>query len=277
MSTSGSAEDVCVVGQYAYVADGDAGLRIIDVSTPSSPTEVGFFDTEGNAYGVYVLDRYAYVADGDAGLRIVDISRPSSPTEVGFFDTGGTAKGIYVLGFYAYVADGSAGLRIIDVSRSSSPTEVGFYDTGGSATGVCVLENVAYVADGNDGLYILQNDLVTEVVDHDETVVPDNFSLEQNYPNPFNTTSSIQYALAGGERRTENGGWTTPPHVSLKIYNILGQEVRVLVDEDQGPGYYTVTWDGRDNASHEVSSGVYFYRLTAGGQFAATKRMILLR
>ena len=108
---------------------------------------------------------------------------------------------------YAYVADGDAGLRMIEVSRSSSPTEVGFYDTGGFASGVYVLENVAYVADGNDELYILQNNLVTEVVDHDETVVPDNFSLGQNYPNPFNTTTSIQYTLPGAERRTDH---TTP-------------------------------------------------------------------
>lgn len=107
-------------------------------------------------------------------------------------------------------------------------------------------------------------------------LVPTEFALEQNYPNPFNSTTSISYTLPGKERKTEDGGRITPLYVSLKIYNILGQEVRILVDEVKEPGYYTVAWNGRNNSGHEVTSGVYFYRLTAGN-FTATKRMVLLK
>ena len=70
----------------------------------------------------------------------------------------------------------------------------------------------------------------------------------------------------------------------LKIYNILGQEVRTLVDEVKEPGYYTVTWDGKDSDGRQAASGVYFYRLTASGiyrdnqeDFTVTKRMVLIR
>jgi hypothetical protein len=84
-----SAQDVCVSGNYAYVADSGAGLRVIDVSNPSNPREVGYFDTPGYALGVYVSGNYAYVADGDAGLRVIDVSNPSNPREVGYFDTPG--------------------------------------------------------------------------------------------------------------------------------------------------------------------------------------------
>ncbi|MFQ6092079.1 MAG: FlgD immunoglobulin-like domain containing protein, partial [bacterium] len=66
------------------------------------------------------------------------------------------------------------------------------------------------------------------------------------------------------------------PHVILKIYNILGQEVRTLVDEVKEPGYYTVTWDGRNERGDEVPSGVYFYRMTAG-DFTDTKRMVVMK
>ncbi|MCK5834045.1 hypothetical protein KAH81_10310 [bacterium] len=83
IDTPGSAEGVYVTSSFAYVADEVGGLRIIDVSTPSSPTEVGYFDTGDWAHGVYVSGSYAYVADGSNGLRIIDISTPASPSEIG--------------------------------------------------------------------------------------------------------------------------------------------------------------------------------------------------
>ena len=78
IDTPGDANDVVVVGEIAYVADGQAGLRIIDISNPEEPTEVGFFDTPGTALHVAISGDYAYVADGPGGLCIVDISEPSS-------------------------------------------------------------------------------------------------------------------------------------------------------------------------------------------------------
>ena len=68
--TGGYAFGVYVSGSYAYVADGGDGLRIIDVSVPSSPYEIGFYNTGDTAYGVYVSGSYAYVADYEDGLRV---------------------------------------------------------------------------------------------------------------------------------------------------------------------------------------------------------------
>jgi hypothetical protein len=64
---------------------------VIDISNPSSPREVGAYDTPGSAVDVAVSGSYAYVADGGAGLRVIDVSNPSSPREVGFYDTPGWA------------------------------------------------------------------------------------------------------------------------------------------------------------------------------------------
>ena len=67
-----------------------------------------------------------------------------------------------------------------------------------------------------------------------------------------------------------------PIHITLKIYDIDGQEVRTLVDEVKGAGYHELTWDEKDRFGNEVESGVYFYRLVANN-FSATKRMVLMK
>jgi hypothetical protein len=240
------------------VADGDAGLRIIDVSTPSSPVEVGFFDTGGWAWGVAVSGSYAYVADGSDGLRIIDVSTPSSPVEVGFYDTGGESWGVAVSGSYAYVADAWNGLRIIDVSTPSSPVEVGFFDTGFQAFGVAVSGSYAYVADWADGMYIIQNDLLVGI-NEESSHLPENFLLAQNFPNPFNPTTTINYQIPEFS------------FVSLKVYDVLGSEIRTLVNEEKQSGIYNVEFDAT-----KLTSGIYFYRLQAG-DYVATKKMVLMK
>ena len=103
--------------------------------------------------------------------------------------------------------------------------------------------------------------------------IPTCFALYQNYPNPFNPITSIQYAV--GSKQTKAAD-SPRSHVTLKIYNILGQKVRVLVDEEKRLGSYTVQWDGRDRNGRPVSSGIYFYKLDAG-DFTEVKKMVLLK
>jgi hypothetical protein len=95
-------------------------------------------------------------------------------------------------------------------------------------------------------------------------LVPSQFALVQNFPNPFNPETTIAYDLS--ERAP----------VRLEIYDILGQRVRVLMDEVQVAGRYQVRWDGRNAQGQGVGSGVYFYRLQAGG-FNQVRRMLLLK
>ena len=93
-------------GHYAYLASGAFGLRVIDVSTPSAPVEVGWIRPTGSAYEVAVSGRYAYLANGLGGLRIIDVSDPAAPVEVGSFETPGDALayGVAVAHGYAYVS-----------------------------------------------------------------------------------------------------------------------------------------------------------------------------
>ena len=109
-------------GNHAYVADSDSGVRIIDVSNPAVPIEVGFNSTGVYAVGVAVSGTHVYIAQHDLGFRILDVSDPAAPVEVGFRDTLGLTRAVVVSGDLAYVANGHSGLSIIDVSNPAAPT-----------------------------------------------------------------------------------------------------------------------------------------------------------
>jgi hypothetical protein len=153
--TPGWAWEVSIVGNLAYVTDGDAGLQILDISNPSNPTFVGSYNTLEYAQGVSVVGNFAYVTNGYLGLQILDISNPSNPTFVGSYDTAEWAHRMSVVGNLAYVVDGWAGLRILDLSNPTSPTFVGSYQTPSFAFDASVVDNFAYIADRDAGLQIL--------------------------------------------------------------------------------------------------------------------------
>jgi hypothetical protein len=144
--TPGMAYDVFVQGDHAFVADGEEGLRIINVKNPTYPYSEGTFNTSGFAQGVFVSGNYAYLADGQNGLQIVDISDPSNPDSTGRFGTPGFAEDVFVSGNYAYVADGGGGLQIIDVTDPSHPDSAAQFIAGFSVKGVFISGDYAYLA-----------------------------------------------------------------------------------------------------------------------------------
>jgi hypothetical protein len=93
---------------------------------------------------------------------------------------------------------------------------------------------------------------------------PEEFSLSQNYPNPFNPTTTIQYSIpSNGKGETSN--------VTLKVFDVLGNEAATLVNEEKQPGVYEVEFD-----ASQLSSGIYFYKLQTEN-YSSTKKMILLK
>jgi hypothetical protein len=113
-----------------------------------------------------------------------------------------------------------------------------------------------YVATQDSGIYKVFG-LAVNV--EEEPQLPKQCRLEQNFPNPFNPTTEIQFEIRVSR------------FVSLEVYDVLGREVAVLVNEWKSPGRYSVAWDARG-----LTSGVYFYRIKAGN-FAETKKLLLLR
>ena len=148
-------QGVTVSGVFAYVAAGSAGLRIVNIATPSNPSEVGAWDSPGFAENVAVSGSTAYLADGPYGLRVVDVSNPTMPAQIAHaFDTN-YAVDVAINGRYAYIAADGAGLLVAEISNPHYPIEAGAYDTIGYARSVAVAGNRVVLADEHNGLVIL--------------------------------------------------------------------------------------------------------------------------
>jgi len=142
------------------------------------------------------------------------------------------------------------------------------------------LEAVHFV-DANTGWVTGSGGVIFKFIGEEETEAPEDpedpeempgaFRLGQNYPNPFNSTTTIPFTVHG-KQKTVN----SPVRTTLKVYNIRGQLVRVLVDQEKFPGNYEVLWDGKNKHGNSVSSGVYFYQLKVG-DITETKKLVLLK
>ena len=97
-----------------------------------------------------------------------------------------------------------------------------------------------------------------------EASMPGSYSLLQNYPNPFNSTTTLRYDLAGHS------------NVNIIIYDMLGREVKTLINQTQDAGFKSIQWDGTNDYGKQVSAGVYLYRIQAG-EYMQTKKMVFLK
>lgn len=175
-NTNGYARGVYIAGDYAYVAVGDYGLAIIDISDPTNPGTPVYKDTSGEAQSVFVEGNYAFVADLGSGLAIIDISNPLSPGSIYYEPTTGFANDVYVSGDYAYVATGSSGLAVISISDPTNPGPTIYLDTPGNSNGIYVDGNYAYTSElssfqANNGLrsYDISDPTNPTFADHRET------------------------------------------------------------------------------------------------------------
>jgi len=154
----------------------------------------------------------------------------------------------------------------IEKSKSGSQVwqRIGFVQGSGTTTEEHVYSYTDYIDEPGNYFYRLRQ------VDYDRSFKysniievsinsPSRFSLSQNYPNPFNSYTNISYQIPLDE------------YVTLKVYDILGKEVIILMNENQKAGYYTITL-----SAEEISSGIYFYKLTAGGN-SSTRKFLLLK
>ena len=97
-----------------------------------------------------------------------------------------------------------------------------------------------------------------------ELLLPETFALHQNYPNPFNPVTTLRYDLP------ENA------MINITIYDMLGREVKTLINQTQDSGFKSVIWDATNDYGKPVSAGVYLYQIQAG-EFVQTKKMVLLK
>lgn len=145
-------------------------------------------------------------------------------------------------------------------TTKTDPTDVGYITLrqGGATYAPALILDGIRISD-NWGLAVTGT--ATGVEEKPTAIIPTDFQLAQNYPNPFNPSTVISYQLPAAG------------HVSLKVYDVLGNEVATLVNEFQQAGNYNSTFNTN---SAKLSSGVYFYKLQSGS-FVQTKKMILMK
>ncbi len=148
-----------------------------------------------------------------------------------------------------YFSTKEGGSKVNDMNKNGQPELLIAYEDGDS------LQNWIVMLEGNG---------VTGIELNPGEQILNTYTLKQNYPNPFNPTTAISFVIPKAE------------HISLKIYNMLGQEIKTLVDDDLNPGSYSKVWDGTNNLGQNVPSGVYIYTLQAG-QHKLSKKMTLIR
>jgi hypothetical protein len=156
LATGNETLGVFVSGEYAYVADGDEGVRIINVSNPSAPT----LESTYNPNFAYIFDLVisgglAYIAADDDGLQIADVSNPSNPEYVGGFTQYSYAYDVDVSGKYAYVSKYNQ-VHIIDISDPTDPVVAGYYFPAlGTGQAIDVVGKYAYIAEDSEGIEIV--------------------------------------------------------------------------------------------------------------------------
>ncbi len=144
---------ITTAGNYAYVSSGGFGMRIIDISNPTAPTEVCFYDS-CEARDIEVRGGYAYLAGYGDGLRILDVSNPAAPFQVGVLDTNAWLPGaIEVAGNYAYLACYTTGLQVVDISNPVVPVDVGNFFYGEDFLDIEIAGSYIYLAEEREGIY----------------------------------------------------------------------------------------------------------------------------
>ena len=263
-----------------------------------SPEGLGLRDYITSEESVWENDRFDMEADGP---EIIAMSTSVSPGFVNVYD--GLTRNLRwsytyplgfdasLIGFYDFDGDGFKE-ALIEFSRSQIEGRLDIYGfwivnwqtsevelTLGDTTGGEVYFNAFPIdldLDGNPELIVNHWDgSVTKIeIWGDGTSIgisgsspsyrPQTYSLSQNYPNPFNPATKIEYTV-------QQAG-----HVTIRVYNLRGEIVRTIVDEQRSMGEYAAVWDGKNETGISVASGQYFYQLSVG-DFVTSKKLLLLK
>ncbi len=269
-------------GNYAYVSHYAAGARVVDIHNPLSPVEAGYYDTDSNSVagyeGCWAVYPYFFsgrwiASDMTRGLYLMNFTglkprtRPSllSPlmndsvgnSSVTFSWTSAADKAEDPHWYELHIEGSNVNKVIKSVDTAISVSDFSGLVHGQTYTWyVNVVDEFTEVL-STDSSKFIYNGVSTNVIE--SLIVPEVVSLSQNYPNPFNPSTKFEFSLPKEE------------FVSLKIYNLAGEELTSLIDGIQPRGKYEMAWDASN-----YPSGIYLYRLTVGTT-TETKKMILTK
>ena len=247
------------LGQYSYIAP-----TVFD-----STKVAGMKYTAFRISGYTVDPTYVYLSPVDSGYSVNNVF-PLAPTSVA---AKSNAQGITltwdpptqrdndVMTYAIYrgvTANFTPSTPLVTLNKTTS------YLDGSTTIGTTYYYRVTAIDNsGNIGPFSGEITLKATDVENVEGL-PTDFALKQNYPNPFNPSTQINFALPN------------QASVKIAIYNVAGELVRTLVNDDMSAGNYRLMWNATDNNGRMVSSGVYIYRMQAG-KFVSSRKMLLLK
>ena len=258
VNTSGELEGIAITP--------DGGSAIVTTFSSDSPKKVNLLTSEiqniagisSGSYGVAILHNgnEALIFDGDSLDRVSLISN-SVTNKISYlsYNTGFQNIAITSDDKYAFVA-GSFEKLIISLADNSV---IQTFTAGGTSIATSPDGSIFYVTDSYNGTVRVYKRQIPSEVKNEHNPIPLAFLLQQNYPNPFNPNTIINYAIP------------KKSIVVIKVYDVLGNEVATLLNEEKNAGNYRVEFNGNN-----LASGIYFYRITTG-DFVSVKKMLLLK
>ena len=270
----GFIRDLAVQGDYLYYVNID-GFYAYDISNPLQLNQIGFWNSNNRAENFALYNGYAYVSDYDDGIKIFDLTDPSNLTPINTINLNSTSKidiDPIIRNDKLIISDKHWNeIMVYDLTDPTNPLMCSDCRWNKYTLDMELFGDYLYCANGEDawdlhGLSVLDFSSFNPV-EVDEPIIPNsssNLINLSNHPNPFNPTTTISFSILDES------------NVELSIYNIKGQKVKQLVNDQLSTGEHSVVWDGRDDNNLPVGSGVYFYKLKAG-DFEKTRKMILLK
>jgi hypothetical protein len=266
-----SNDPVCPSYRIPLTASVQKYFRIVDNEDIGIYSETGtWFKSVAQAYGL--SSRYAYLqttSNGPTATFTFTLNKdgqydifeilPKTVNSANYARYKILAAGVTIDSFYLNQNEGSGNWKNLGryFLRKDTPISIKVIDSGESTSGAVIRA---------DAFKIALFEETTNIEDENLVIIPNELELYQNYPNPFNPSTKIKYTVPQSS------------NVIIKVFDVLGNEIETLVNEEKPAGIYEVTWKATN-----LPSGVYFYRIQSGpskssGQvFIETKKMIMLR
>jgi hypothetical protein len=153
--TRDHSQQITIDGASAYLANGQGGLHIVDVSDAVQPRQTGVFYPHGKAVALAKYDRYVYLAASDSGIAIIDVHEPQAPTQVAMLSVSGSASDIAIEGSRAYVGTQQGTLTVFDLTTPLQPEQLGQVEVGGRIVDMAVHAGMIYLACLHQGLILV--------------------------------------------------------------------------------------------------------------------------
>ena len=279
-SMPGSAYRITIVDNLGYVAALNGGLQIFDLDDPANPRAIGSYESQGNATNITVFGNRGYLLDTLAGVQILDLSNPRRPDSIAEYQTDALPIAAQIRGDHLFLLDQKR-LQIVDVRNRNLVSRPNFQAALRFPSDLIVIGDTVYVTDRYDLRMFKINEYLFELSVEDPTVFrkPPSVAktsiplytnrLGQNFPNPFNPETWIPYEIE------------SDTSVMIRIFDTSGSLVRHLDIGQQKAGEYVTQanaayWDGKNELGESISSGTYFYQISAG-DFVAMRRMAILK